>query len=370
MISADSGCSTGTRQIIQDIRIKLGLRESHLLVETAGERAGSYARLAKQLEISKKTLADYRDGKSTIPDRVYRQLTVIASIFFVPAQTLPPNWGQVKGGKHSPHAHLKEIEHQRRAGRRSAELRQIKNFEKIKRRLSEILSDEELSADFAEFIGRMLGDGSLTMPPTYKANELESQIQMVKLAEKLFRYQPLLGWNSRTSHLRRPAGYALQLLGIPLGRKTINNPHFPEFIVKAHSKNILIRAIRGFFDDESYVATKRIKVTSVVRLEREEWRIIKRRIYMKGERYIAKRRILRVMPDCKPPRSNLLDDISTMLEALRITHSLNWEGLRVHRDGSSASADWDIYIYGRRRVMKAIRLELLSDWKSIRAQPT
>jgi hypothetical protein len=87
----------------------------------------------------------------------------------------------------------------------------------------------------AEFVGRILGDGSPIIAPSYYASEIESQRRMQFLVAELFDYTPEIrvGKRSYRMHLKRVCGHMLELLGVPLGRKSVTNPAVPSFIMKS-----------------------------------------------------------------------------------------------------------------------------------------
>lgn len=149
-------------------------------------------------------------------------------------------------------------------------------------------------SEFAEFVGRILGDGSPIIAPSYYATEIESQKRMQLLVSWLFNYSPKIGvgkGNYRIQ-LKRVCGHTLELLGIPLGRKSVTNPAVPSFIMDSHNPSVWVHFLRGLFDDEAYVSERGIEIGLAVRQS-------------KGQ---------------SPTGSRILDNVSELLNRLGILH--------------------------------------------------
>ena len=119
----------------------------------------------------------------------------------------------------------------------------------------------------AEFVGRILGDGSPIVAPTYSASEIESQKRMQSLILELFDYTPeiKIAKGNYRLQLRRVCGYTLRLLGIPFGRKSVSNPDVPSFIMESDDPTIWLSFLRGVFDDEAYVSERGVEIGLAVR---------------------------------------------------------------------------------------------------------
>jgi len=134
-------------------------------------------------------------------------------------------------------------------------------------KIVEIALDTTHIPGLAEFVGRILGDGSPTVAPAYHASEIESQTRMQNLVYELFGYRPTIGiakGNYRIQ-LKRLCGHTLELLGIPLGRKSVTNPPVPNFIMKSSVSAVWLSFLRGLFDDEAYVSERGIEIGLAVR---------------------------------------------------------------------------------------------------------
>jgi hypothetical protein len=119
----------------------------------------------------------------------------------------------------------------------------------------------------AEFVGRILGDGSPIIAPTYSASEIESQRRMQSLVLELFGYTPdiKIAKGHYRVQLRRTCGHTLRLLGIPFGRKSVSNPAVPSFVMDSDDPTVWLSFLRGIFDDEAYVSERGVEIGLAVR---------------------------------------------------------------------------------------------------------
>jgi hypothetical protein len=119
----------------------------------------------------------------------------------------------------------------------------------------------------AEFVGRIFGDGSPIIAPTYSASEIENQKRMRLLVAELFDCRPeiKIAKGNYRMQLRRTCGHTLQLLGIPFGRKSVTNPDIPDFVMESTDPMVWVAFLRGVFDDEAYVSERGIEIGLAVR---------------------------------------------------------------------------------------------------------
>ena len=111
-------------------------------------------------------------------------------------------------------------------------------------------------------------------------------------------------------------------MGIPSGKKSATNPHFPSFIFE--SESTIRAALRGFLSDEGYVAGNSVYVDISVRIPKHELNAVK------------------LLPTGRKYRSNLLEDVSKMLMKLSISHQLYPQ--RMMRNKGYVSLIWRIKI--------------------------
>jgi hypothetical protein len=119
----------------------------------------------------------------------------------------------------------------------------------------------------AEFVGRILGDGSPLIEPNYPVSEIESQKRMRSLVLELSDYlsEIKIAKGNYRIQLRRQCGRTLRLLGIPFGRKSVTNPSVPTFVMESDQQTVWLSFLRGLFDDEAYVSDRGIEIGLAVR---------------------------------------------------------------------------------------------------------
>ena len=301
---------------IHDKRLVIDPTYTKLLIDKAARKVGGRSSLARLLKISRKTLKCYYEGRATIPQKIYWCLSEIAGIKVPVKKELSPNWG-------------------RRKGRSIVAVRKREALRKERyMKMAEELVKEK-PEELAELIGRMLGDGSITKKnPCYYSSNLKAHERMAELVESLFGFRPTIKprKNYYRMNLRACITHVLNALGIPSGKKSVTNPHFPSFIFK--SESTMKAALRGFLSDEGYVAGDFVYVDISVRIPRDKLDLIKPSI-IRERNYETSSFINEI-------RSNLLEDVSKMLAKLSIPHQLYPE--RITRNKDSASIVWRIKI--------------------------
>ena len=194
---------------------------------------------------------------------------------------------------------------------------------------------EKKPEELAELIGRMLGDGSITKKnPCYYSSNLKAHERMAKLVESLFGFRPTIKprENYYRMNLRACITHVLNALGIPSGKKSVTNPHFPSFIFE--SESTMKAALRGFLSDEGYVAGNSVYIDISVRIPRHELNTAKLlTTSRKGSKTLSLNNEL---------RSNLLEDVSKMLMKLSISHQLYPQ--KIMRNKGYVSLVWRIKI--------------------------
>lgn len=317
------------RRSSQDYRVLLEPEDAKLLIDKAAEILGSYTALARRINVSRRTLKQYRDGKTTLPKTVYETLQRITNIHVKAKRILPHNWGQSKGWR----ARISK-----------------KREEKCQRRIMELTNKllMEKSEELSEFVSRMLGDGSISRRnPCYYSSDLRAHERMSYLVKELFGYEPVPKPRSNyyRMNLRTIATHVLNALGIPTGKKSITNPHFPSFIFD--SENNMKAALRGFISDEGYCVGNFVYVDIAVRIPDESVNLFKnidpRRDYSAFLQLVESLSL----------RSNLLDDISKMLTNLHVSHVLYPQ--KIARGKSAWSIVWRIKISKSDLIEKGIK---------------
>lgn len=245
---------------------------------------GSDEKLASYLGVHKRTAREYRLGRVSLPMSFFEKLRIL-NPDLRPIERTDAFWGQRKGG----HSIWRLSRSRDATGDWSTKSRSThfhKGHETARRGRTFSLGPNAIGASnpvnwfsistsvlvehrpaLAEFVGRMLGDGSPIIAPTYSASEIESQQRMQTLVTELFGYCPEIKvskGNYRTQ-LSRICGHTLESLGIPLGRKSVTNPSVPNFIMDSDEPAIWSSFLRGIFDDEAYVSKRGIEIGLAVR---------------------------------------------------------------------------------------------------------
>lgn len=315
---------------IHDERLVIDPIYAKLLITKAAHKVGGYSSLARLLRISRKTLKCYLEGRATIPQKIYHYLSEIAGINVPIKKKLPPNWGRYKG---------KSI----MAVRKREALRK----EKLMRLTDELVMKKP--EELAELIGRMLGDGSITKRnPCYYSSNYRAHQRVVELVESLFNFRPDIRprKNYYRTNLRACVTHILNMLGIPSGKKSITNPHFPSFIFE--SESTMKAALRGFLSDEGYMVGDFVYVDISVRIPGHKLNDMKS-FTIDGKSNELSSLIGEV-------RSNLLDDVSKMLTRLSIPHQLYLQKIIKNKD--SISFVWRIKIQKDELLKKGINWQL------------
>jgi hypothetical protein len=203
---------------------------------------------------------------------------------------------------------------------------------------------KEKPALLAEFVARMLGDGSLQLKnPSYRAYNIESHKRMQELCHKLLGFIPCHNKKHRTSYVRRISAYVLKELGVPLGRKTLTNPHFPDFIMKSDSKEVIIHAISGFIDDEGCLGESGVYVRNAIQIGGKK--LAEKFVEKFRERkHVGKCEMLREFPDLEVPIPNLLMDLSKLLKKLDIKNTVHLRGFYRTERLTYVCADCSLFI--------------------------
>lgn len=322
-----------------------------LLDRTVRLNLGSDAKLAAYLGVGEETARRYRLGRITLPRSFFEKLRTLNPALHV-VKTTDAFWGQRKGGRlrtgRGKSSSLDSDCNCTSVGPRKMDARSNSAFSSILEDTGthDVLSPSvilraalvEHKEALAEFVGRILGDGSPIVAPTYSACEIQSQKRMQSLVQQLFGFSPEIKsskGNYRTQ-LRRQCGYTLRLLGIPFGRKSVTNPSVPTFIMKSNEPLVWRSFLRGLFDDEAYVSPRGIEIGLAVR---------------------------QAVPIFAPDNltgSRILDDVSELLCRLHVQH-VRRRG-QTYRVGDAHSICWFLRIPRREfRKMQQLGLFLLTE---------
>lgn len=233
-----------------------------ILEQTIRQNLGSDAKLAAYLGVGKHTAREYRMGRISLPRSYFEKLQTLNPALS-PLKTMDAFWGMRKGGT------LRTVSHEPARGCKLASL-VVDDIAKYDLVPPSAILERALAKHkeaLAEFVGRIFGDGSPIIAPTYSACEIDSQKRMQILVLELFDYRPeiRIAKGNYRMQLRRICGRTLNLLGIPFGRKSVTNPSVPAFIMERDEPTMWLSFLRGLFDDEAYVSARGIEIGLAVR---------------------------------------------------------------------------------------------------------
>ncbi|MDP3758090.1 MAG: hypothetical protein Q8Q86_00065 [Candidatus Daviesbacteria bacterium] len=232
-------------------RVLLSKKVQYQLCFSAREKLGvNWAGLARYLNVHPHTFDNWYKGHRLLPENIFTKLVNISGSVIKKPKLLPDNWGRVKGGKRSVELHGRSfwtLEGSKKGGTNSAKK----------------VSAPDYSAELAEFIGIMLGDGGvsrgqITVTLGYTTDK-EYAPYVIELIYKLFQikassYTP----NNHNIFRIRASGVNLvkNLLadGLVQGNKVKQQFDIPNWI---QQKEEYIRAcIRGMIDTDGCVHRK------------------------------------------------------------------------------------------------------------------
>lgn len=232
-------------------RVLLSKELQHQLLFSTKERLGySWGKLATYLHVTPRALENWYRCKRLIPEGIFKELIHICSFPINDYKILPDNWGLVKGGK---------VSYQRRgpfwtlAGSKKGGINSAKK-----------VPLPTHSAELAEFIGIMLGDGGVAynqISVTLGYTTDKDYVPYIrKLLHKLFKVSTSTYRSREKDFIRvRASGVNLVknllVLGLVQGNK-IKQPQFniPKWI---QEREVFMRAcIRGMIDTDGCVHRK------------------------------------------------------------------------------------------------------------------
>lgn len=317
-----------------------------LLEQAVRLNLGSDATFAAYLGVGEETARRYRLGRVTLPRSFFEKLRTLSPALQA-VKTTDAFWGQRKGGRlrtvRGKSSNLDSDCNCASFDPREMDARSNSTFCLVPDDIGayDVLSPSvtlemalaEHREALAEFVGRIFGDGSPMIAPTYSACEIQSQKRMQSLVQELFGFSPEIKvskGNYRTQ-LRRQCGHTLRLLGIPFGRKSVTNPSVPTFIMKSNEPTVWRFFLRGLFDDEAYVSPRGIEIGLAVR-----------------------QAVAGLVPD-NLTGSRILDDVSKLLCRLHVQH-VRRRG-QIYEVGDARAICWFLRI-PRREFRKVYELGL------------
>lgn len=260
-----NGSLTEEYNKIMDMRIKLIDTDRDLLFRDLLSAGYGPEALSKEIGVSSRTVRDWRRGKYTIPASYFDQILMLggkasSEIKYV---SLNAYWHTSKagrlGGKAFMHKYgsLGTMESKAKGGRQSYASRKNNPLDIYAKKT---ISYPAESKDFAEFIGIMMGDGSISKYQVAitldNKNDLYYVDYVMKLIEYLFGHKPSL-------HVRKLARCAvitlssielsdyLHSVGLPMGHKLRARLDIPAWVRDVEEYSYA--CVRGLFDTDGSI---------------------------------------------------------------------------------------------------------------------
>jgi len=245
VIFAKGGQKTFMRKVCENYSLKDFLRKNKIY-----------------LNIPYETFRQYCSGEITLPLSLFETLCTIGKINknMFEFKLLPANWGAKKGGKSGIKSlfekyDVKTLNEWRRKGGLNSP-NKFKGGENTKYILL-----PEMNNELAEFIGIILGDGTLTKYfiriSLNAKDERPYSEYIVNLCEKLFHIKPLVR-KERNANLLSIELFSVKMckflnetLKIPFGNKIKNKSKIPEIIM--NDSALSLSCLRGLVDTDGTV---------------------------------------------------------------------------------------------------------------------
>jgi hypothetical protein len=247
------------------MRIILLQKDRDQLFQSVHKVAKSYFEVSKSLGISTKTLSNWRLGKATIPEKAFYQLLALANMRKrdIRYKSIDDWWNNSAAGRRggktrmAKYGQLGDIESRRRGGQNSYEARKGDPVDIFSVANITIPQKSKL---LAEFVGIILGDGSLTKYQVTISNNLsddyEYSMYISCAITKLFGIQPsTYKRHSKNCVLVNVSSIRLvehlKSLGVPQGNKIKQGVDMPQWILE--EQNYKSMCLRGLFDTDGCI---------------------------------------------------------------------------------------------------------------------
>lgn len=232
-------------------RVLLSKEIQYKLCFSAREKIGdSWAGLARHLKVHPHTFDNWYKGHRLLPENIFTKLVSISNFPVKSLKLISDNWGQVKGGEQSIQRQggsFWTLEGSIRGGTNSAKKVLLPDY----------------SAELAEFIGIMLGDGGITrgqISVTLGYTTDKKYVPYIrKLIHKLFKTKTST-YRSTSKDVIRISSSGVNLvknlltLGLVKGNKVKQQFDIPRWIF--NDKLYMKACIRGLIDTDGCVHRK------------------------------------------------------------------------------------------------------------------
>lgn len=226
-------------------------------------------KIAVTTGVSKRAVSDWRRGKYTIPTEKLKMISEASGvkIDYSNATLKPYWWGNSSAGKKGARARIKiygplgTFESRQLGGTRS--------YQKRASDTDDIFTPKAIlkprkSAPFAEFIGILIGDGSLTKYQVAitvnSTDDREYGLFIERLSEQLFGLKPKVSRRSDSKCLNIVSSSVklvnfLEQCGIKQGNKLKHNLDVPDWVLD--NDKFKIACLRGIFDTDGCIFQER-----------------------------------------------------------------------------------------------------------------
>lgn len=253
------------------IRIKSVEARRLLFSEVQKYYSKSWKEIYNILGFPKSTFERYKSGEFCLPQELFNQLSNllndnVKNVLINEIETLPDNYGAVKGGKNAYKVNTEHFKRGREIG--SKVIRRMRNIEEIS------FKDFILTQDVCEFIGAFIGDGMFN---TYKNRTYHIEFACDKRYDLSYYHNVIIpaihkidpnvkphfynSFNKENGcrvvfYSKRLFIFLKDFCGFIPGRKTFT-VKIPSFLL--HDKILRNRVIRGIFDTDGGVFVDRRK---------------------------------------------------------------------------------------------------------------
>lgn len=256
-------------------RVKLSSHHREILFETLARRELTFSNIAETLSVSERTVREWRKGTYTIPLGAFETLAEYAGKSpddYAP-ETIPQWWHTSSAGKSGGRVYMAKYGSlgtpvSRRVGGKNSYLARNREVQSVYTRKA--IQKPPLSSELAEFIGVLIGDGSIGRYQITVTLDMKTDVEYAQyvcnLASQLFSLQA-------TTKLRESHGCIvltlssvelseyLFSLGLPRGNKIVQHISIPQWILD--NPEYIKPCLRGIFDTDGSVFQEVHKVRGV-----------------------------------------------------------------------------------------------------------
>lgn len=255
------------------MRIRLNKKDLLILFSEILKKERNLSGLAFLLNTNKRTLSDWKTGKTTIPIDIFKKLIEISDLkkSNLTFEILPEFWHIKKAAKKGAYARIKLYGNfGTQEGRRKGGLASLATHRRLGTKFATLKNIKlpEFSDELAEFLGILFGDGHLSLYQVSITTNSETDIDHALFTQKiihgLFGFMPSIKNKKGENTVNIVASSKkmvsfLSELGMPIGNKIKKSLRVPPWIFKRNSYKKAF--IKGLFDTDGciYIDTHKNK---------------------------------------------------------------------------------------------------------------